>query len=39
MQLNFVLDSIAGPVAKGLQLLDVTNPSSTSADTGTAVYE
>ncbi len=39
MQLNFVLDSIAGPVAKGLQLLDVTNPSSTSADTGTAVYQ
>jgi hypothetical protein len=39
MQLDFVLNSIKGPVAKGLQLLDVTNPTSTSIDTGTAVLE
>lgn len=40
MQMDFVLNSITGTsVAKGLQVLDVTNPSSTSVDTGTAVYE
>ena len=40
MQLDFVLNSITGTsVAKGLQLMDVTSPSSTSVDTGTAVYE
>jgi len=40
MQLDFVLNSITGTsIAKGLQLLDVTNPSSTSVDTGVAVYE
>jgi hypothetical protein len=40
MQLDFVMNSITGTsVAKGLQLLDVTTPSSTSVDTGTAVYE
>ena len=40
MQLDFVLNSITGTsVAKGLQLLDVTSPSSTSVDTGAAVYE
>lgn len=40
MQLDFVMNSITGTsVAKSLQLLDVTSPSSTSVDTGTAVYE
>ncbi len=39
MQLDFVMNSIAGPVAKGIQLLDVTDPSSTLVNTGTAVYE
>lgn len=40
MQLDFVLNSITGTsISKGLQLLDVTSPSSTSVDTGTAVYE
>jgi hypothetical protein len=40
MQFDLVMNSIAGTsVAKGIQLLDVTNPSSTSVDTGTAVYE
>jgi hypothetical protein len=39
-QLDFVLNSITGTsVAKGLQLMDVTSPSFTSVDTGTAVYE
>ncbi len=39
MQLDFVMNSIAGSVAKGIQLIDVTDPSSTSVDTGSAVYE
>ena len=40
MQLDLVLNSITGTApAKGLQLLDVANPSSTSVVTGTAVYE
>ena len=40
MQFDLVMNSIAGTsVAKGIQLLDVTNSSSTSVDTGTAVYE
>lgn len=38
-QFDFVLNSIAGPVAKGVQLLDVTNPSTTSVDTGVAIFE
>jgi hypothetical protein len=38
MQLDFVMNSITG-VAKGIQLMDVTAPSSTSVDTGIAVYE
>ena len=40
MQFDLVMNSIAGTsVAKGIQLLDVTDPSSTSVETGTAVYE
>jgi hypothetical protein len=40
MQFNLVMNSIAGTsVAKGIQLLDVTDPSNPSVDTGTAVYE
>jgi hypothetical protein len=39
MQLDLVLNSVSGAVAKGLQLLDVTNPSGPSVDTGTAVYQ
>ena len=40
MQFDLVMNSIAGTsVAKGIQLLDVTDPSSTSVKTGTAVYE
>ena len=38
MQLDFVMNSITGG-AKGIQLMDVTAPSSTSVDTGIAVYE
>jgi hypothetical protein len=38
MQLDLVLSSIAG-VAKNVQFLDVTDPSSTSVDTGSAIYE
>ncbi len=40
MQFDLVMNLAAGTsVAKGIQLLDVTNPSSSSVDTGTAVYE
>jgi len=40
MQFDLVMNSIAGTsVAKGIQLLDVTDPSNPSVDTGTAVYE
>jgi hypothetical protein len=40
MQFDLVMNSIAGTsVAKGIQLLDVTDPSSPSVETGTAVYE
>ncbi len=39
MQLDFVMNSITGTIAKEIQLMDVTSPSSTSVDTGTAVYQ
>jgi hypothetical protein len=40
IQFDLVMNSIAGTsVAKGIQLLDVTDPSSPSVETGTAVYE
>jgi hypothetical protein len=39
MQLDFVMNSITGAAAKGIQLMDVTALSSTSVNTGIAVYE
>ncbi len=39
MQLDLVMNSISGPVAHGLQLLDVTDPNFYSTDAGTAVYQ
>lgn len=39
MQLDFVMNTVSGAVAKGLQLLDVTNPNFDSTDAGTAIFQ
>jgi hypothetical protein len=39
MQFDFVMNTVSGAVAKGLQLLDVTDPNFNSTDAGTAIFQ